>query len=74
VTNTEIGALVRVARERAGYKTRYAFCQATGISAGQLSLIERGVNSPTISTLERIMDAIGWEVRVEFRPVRRKKK
>jgi len=66
--SSALGQMVAAARRRAGYRTIYAFSQATGISSGQLSEIERGVSSPSIATLERIFDTIGWSVKVVFLP------
>jgi len=66
----DIGRLVAVARKRAGYKTIYAFCRATGISTGHMSDLENGTSSPSIATLEKIFGTIGWEVRVTFRPAK----
>jgi len=69
-TKEELGQLVAAARRRAGFKTLYQLARETGLSSGQLSLIERGLTSPSIETLERIMAAIGWEVEVIFRPAK----
>lgn len=48
--------------------------KATGLSQGQLNELEHDHYSPSIDTLEKIMQAIGWEVVVQFRPQKREKK
>ncbi len=68
MSKKKLARLVTTARKRAGYETIYAFCKATGISTGQLREIEAGVSSPSIDTLEKIFDCIGWDVAVTFRP------
>lgn len=69
----QLAALVTAARKRAGFKTIYAFCRETGISTGTMSAVESGQISPTVENLERIMDAIGWDVDVTFRPRKKKR-
>ncbi len=68
MSKDDIAHLVTTARKRAGYETIYAFCKETGISTGQLGEIEAGVSSPSIDTLEKIFDCIGWDVLITFRP------
>jgi transcriptional regulator with XRE-family HTH domain len=63
----DIGPLITAARKRAGYKTIYQMAQATGLSQGQLYEYEAGTRSPSIESLQRIFDAINWEVLVTFR-------
>jgi transcriptional regulator with XRE-family HTH domain len=64
----ELAALLIAARKKAGYKTLYALAKATGISHATLHGIEHGTRSPSVETLEMIMNAIGWNVDVTFRP------
>ena len=69
----QLADLVVAARKRAGYSTRYKFARAAGVAGSTLSGIERGETSPSVETLEKIMDAIGWDVLVTFRPRKRKR-
>lgn len=64
----ELAALIIAARKRAGYKTRYQLAQASGVATSTLGSIETGAVSPTVETLEKIMDAIGCDFIVTFRP------
>ena len=65
---TNLPALVTAARKGAGYATIYAMATATGLPLKTLSDIERGISSPSIDTLARIMDAIDWKMSVDFKP------
>lgn len=67
----QLAALIVAARKRAGYKTRYQFARAAGVATSTLGSIETGAASPTVETLEKIMNAIGWDVAVSFAPRRR---
>ncbi len=67
MSRSEMASLITAARKRAGYETIYAFCKKTGLSTGLISGIERGINSPSLDTLEKIFDAIGWDVVLKFR-------
>ena len=67
----ELGALFRAARIKAGYESVYQMSQATGISTATIDGIERGNRSPSIETLEMVLDAIGWDVMVVFKPRRK---
>lgn len=64
----QLAALLIAARKTAGYPTLYAMAKDTGISHATLHGIEHGTRSPTVETLEMVMDAIGWDVTVTFRP------
>ncbi len=72
----ELAALVQVALRRAGHLKRngsgeisyYAAAKATGVHDVTLKRICSGQSSPSISTLERIFNAIGWDVTVSFTP------
>jgi len=63
----QLAALVTAARKRAGHKTVYAWHKATGMSVSSIYDIESGRTAPTVENLERIMDAIGWDVVVMFK-------
>lgn len=64
----QLAALFQAARKKAGYRNCYHIYQKTGISTATLYAIERGDSSPTVATLERIFNAIGWDVVITFRP------
>jgi transcriptional regulator with XRE-family HTH domain len=49
---------LRAARERAGYTIR-EFSKITGISTGHLSMIERGMASPSEAEALRLASALG---------------
>lgn len=53
---TPFGRRIRTLIERAGYRSRAAFCQATGIEAMTLYRWETGVNLPQMANL-RVMAA-----------------
>ena len=53
----KIGARIRSARRRAGLGLR-ELARAAGMSAGALSTIERGVSSPTLATLHKVLKAM----------------
>lgn len=69
----QLAARVVAARKRAGYTTRYQFAKAAGVAKSTLAGIETGETSPSVETLEKLMDAIGWDVDVTFRPRKRKR-
>jgi DNA-binding phage protein len=70
----ELGTLIASALIRAGCVKRdgtlstYRARQRTGVSDRYIMRIVRGEVSPSIDSLERIFDAIGWEVVVSFFP------
>jgi transcriptional regulator with XRE-family HTH domain len=70
----ELGTLIASALIRAGCTKRdgtlstYRAKQRTGVSDRYIMRIVRGEVSPSIDTLERLFDAIGWEVVVSFFP------
>ena len=68
-----LAALVIAARKRAGFTSRYAFAKAAGVAVSTLAGIERGETSPSVETLEKIMNAIGWDVAVPFRPRKKRR-
>lgn len=59
--------LIRDVRERHGLDQR-ALARRAGTSQGQISKIERGVVSPSISTLERLLGVMGERLRLEALP------
>ncbi|MFF0465394.1 helix-turn-helix domain-containing protein [Streptomyces mexicanus] len=62
----DFGRHIRDARVARGF-TLEALAQATGLSRSYLSNVERNRNSPTISTLRTILDALGVSLSQLFR-------
>ena len=74
-----LGRLIKSALEQAGYQSINSAAKACGVDDRWLGQLYRGEVSPSIDSLERIFNAIGWEVAVSFFPAggekrRRKKK
>jgi transcriptional regulator with XRE-family HTH domain len=64
------GAAVRRAREQRGI-AQSVIADAAGISLTYLSLLERGENTPTLSVVFRICDALGVSATVLIEEVAR---
>lgn len=64
----ELALLIESALKKAGYHSNYAAAKACGMDPHSLHRIRRGEVSPSIETLERIFNPIGWEVKVSFFP------
>lgn len=58
LTELKVGPRIRDLRERAGWSIR-ALAERSGLSPNAISLIERSVNSPTVSTLHQLAEALG---------------
>jgi transcriptional regulator with XRE-family HTH domain len=54
---SNVGSRVRSLRDQQGYSLR-ALAERCGLSINTISLIERGENSPTVSTLHRLATAL----------------
>ncbi len=63
-----LSTLLRAALASAGYQTTYAAAKAMGIDNKWLGQILAGEVSPTVDTLEKLFDAIGWQVTITFTP------
>lgn len=63
----EISELIRVARQRGGWTLRQ-LARRAGTSHSTLAAYESGRVHPTVNTLERVLDAAGFEARSELRP------
>jgi len=64
----DLGRHIRDARRERGLTTE-RLAELTGLSRSYLSNVERNVNSPTISTLRTILDALGLSLSELFRNV-----
>ena len=63
----DVGRRIRELRERHGLSLR-TLAERSGLSANAVSLIERGVSSPTVSTLHRLAAALGVRIVDLFGP------
>ena len=73
MSRKSIAALVKAASKRAGYPTYYALSQAADVSLNTVRSVWLGQSSPSVDTLERIFDAIGWDVLVTVRPAKKRR-
>lgn len=55
------------ARKKAGL-TQKDLSERTGIAQGDISKLERGNGNPSLKTLQRLADAMGMKLKVEFMP------
>ena len=58
--------VLRKARRRAGLSQR-AVAQRLGVSQSYVSLIERGLRDPPLSSMGAFAEALGYELTVAFR-------
>ncbi len=58
--------LLREARERHGLSQR-RLARRAGTTQAVVSRIERGLASPSVETLDRLLGAMGWELDVRLR-------
>jgi transcriptional regulator with XRE-family HTH domain len=61
----EAGRLLHEARTRAGL-TQRELARRAGTAQSVVARIEAGQTSPTVGTLERLLDAAGFEPRIEL--------
>ncbi len=69
--SVDVGQRLRVLREERGISMR-ALARRSGLSANALSMIERGLTSPSVSTLNKLANALEVPITAFFRqePVR----
>lgn len=60
-TVPNVGQNIRTIREQQGYSLR-ALAERSGLSTNAISLIERGENSPTVSSLHLLATALGVSI------------
>lgn len=60
------GQVLRETRERHGL-SQSRLARRAGTTQAVVSRIERGVASPSVATLRRLLAAMGWELDVELR-------
>jgi transcriptional regulator with XRE-family HTH domain len=63
--NAHVGHLLRQLREERGISIR-ELSRMSGLSANALSMIERGLSSPSVSTLYRLTDALNTPITALF--------
>jgi len=66
VMTIDVGMRLRELREERNVSMR-ALARASGLSANALSMIERGLTSPSISTLNKLANALGVPITAIFR-------
>ena len=66
VTSEHVGLLLKQLREERGISMR-ELSRRSGLSANALSMIERGLTSPSVSTLYRLTDALNVPITALFR-------
>src|SRR5438874_7286683 len=60
-------AILREAREQAGL-TQRALAERAGKAQSEIAKIERGRRDPSVSTLERLVRAAGFDLRIQLVP------
>jgi transcriptional regulator with XRE-family HTH domain len=60
-------AIIREARTRAGL-TQRALAERAGKAQSEIAKIERGRRDPSVSTLERLVRAAGFDLRIQLVP------
>ena len=67
VEKVDVGKRLRVLREERGVSMR-ALARRSGLSANALSMIERALTSPSVSTLNKLSNALEVPITAFFRP------
>lgn len=65
-TSVDVGLRLRVLREERGVSMR-SLARRSGLSANALSMIERGLTSPSVSTLTKLANALEVPIMAFFR-------
>ncbi len=60
-----IGMSIQILRKRSGLSIRQ-LAELSGVTAGMISLVERGKNSPSLATLRKILTALGTDLGTFF--------
>jgi transcriptional regulator with XRE-family HTH domain len=72
-----MGSTIYVLEEGAGYKSAQpgvAVLLMVGANASKISLIETSTRNVTLSTLARVAQALNTRIKIEFVPVKAKKR
>ena len=59
----DVGKVIRELREARGVSLR-ALANASGVNFTTIRHIERGDNSPTVATLEMLLEALGAKIEI----------
>ena len=62
-----VGAAVRAARRRGGL-SQVELAELSGMTQPAIARLERGLVSPTVTTLDRIARAMGTDLVIDFEP------
>ena len=62
----DIGAFIRKRRISLGID-QITLSEISGIAVHTMSNIEAGKGNPTVATLDRVLDALGMEFRIEIK-------
>ena len=65
----KIGKFISNERKAKGY-TQKQLSELTGITQGDISKLENGSANPSIKTLQRLANALGMMLKIEFVPVK----
>ncbi len=65
-SNIDVGLRLRILREERGVSMR-ALARRSGLSANALSMIERGITSPSVTTLNKLATALEVPITAFFR-------
>lgn len=60
--------IIRISRERSGLSKR-ELARRAGTSPAAIVKYESGMTSPTVDTLNRIVEVAGWRIECDFCPV-----
>ena len=63
----EAGEVIRKRRSVLGIDQR-TLAEVSGIAIHTLSNIEAGKGNPTLATLDRVLNALGMELRIQVKP------
>lgn len=66
MNTNEVGCLIRKRRVALGIDQR-TLGEISGISVHTLSNIEAGTGNPTVSTLDRVLSALGMELGIQVK-------
>ena len=67
-TNKQLSRLIRSVCKKAKITTPYQLTLKCGIPPTTAAALFHGTRSPRVETLDKLMDALGWEMVVAFRP------
>lgn len=63
----DIGELIK--KRRGSLRIdQHTLSEISGIAVHTLSNIEAGKGNPTVATLDRVLDAVGMELRIQVKP------